>query len=163
MQGQSGTECRDNPQVKSKTSPCFQDFTWGQSTSPIWNTSLFLRIHAGTFHNSNPEQLLVFNLGSMLERSMSPIQNTSLFLRLHAGAIYKFNPEHLLVFKALRRDKPWVQYGKLPCFKGSTRGRSSGPIRKTSSFLRLHTGTIHESNPEHVLVFKDHCGDDPRV
>ena len=30
--------------------------------------------------------------------------------------------------------------------------------RNTSSFLGLHAGTIHESNLEHLLVFKAPCG-----
>ena len=75
----------------------------GRSTSPIRNTSLFLRLYAGTIRNrtpgqseSNPEHLLV--------------------LRLHAGMIHKSNPEYLLVFKAPPGDDPQVQSGTPPCF-----------------------------------------------
>ena len=82
-------------------------------------------------------------------------------------ALSKSNPEQLLVFRAHsgddprvkhlpRVDNPQVQFGTNPCFKGST-----SPIRNNSSFLlRLHAGTIHESNTSHksnleqLLVFK---------
>ena len=39
-------------------------------------------------------------------------------------------------------------------------GQSTGPIPKTSLLLRLHAGTIHESNPEDLLVFKAPQRDD---
>ena len=38
--------------------------TQGKSTSPIRNTSLFLRLYPGTIHKSNTEQLLVFKAPS---------------------------------------------------------------------------------------------------
>ena len=61
--------------------------------------------------------------------------------------------EHLPVFKALYAGP----------IRNRTLGRSTSPIRNTSLFLRLHTGTIHESYPEHLLVFKAPRGDNPRV
>ena len=95
--------------------------TRGQSTHPLRNTSLFLRLNVGTIRNRSRGQ------------SMRPIRNTSLFLRLYAGPI-----------------------------RNITRGQSTSSIRNTSSLFRLHARTIHESNPEHLLVFKALCGDDPQ-
>ena len=37
------------------------------------------------------------------------------------------------------------------------------PIGKNSTFPRLHAGTIHKSNPEHLLVFKAPRRDDSQV
>ena len=42
-------------------------------------------------------------------------------------------------------------------------GQSRSPIRNTSLLLRLHSGTIHESNLEHLLVCKAPRGEDPIV
>ena len=53
--------------------------------NPIRNTSFFLRLHAGTINESNPEQLLVFKAPRV-------------------GTIDKSNPEQLLVFKAPHGD-----------------------------------------------------------
>ena len=61
-----------------------------------------------------------------------------------------------------REDEPWVQSWTPPFFC-SLRGQSTSPIRNTSLFLRLHAGTINESNAEHLLVFKAPCGDDQGV
>ena len=60
--------CMDDPRVQSKTSPYFKGSTspvhesgpqvspqvgsTSQSTSPIRNNSLFLRLHAGTIHDA---------------------------------------------------------------------------------------------------------------
>ena len=74
--------------------------------------------------------------------------------------IHESNLEQLLVFKAPPGDYTRVQ-SRTPCFQGSTRGRSMSPIRKNSLFLRLHAGTIHDSNPEQLLVFKAPCREDP--
>ena len=41
--------------------------------------------------------------------------------------------------------------------------RSTSVIRITLLLLRLHSGMIHKSNSEHILVFKASRGDDPRV
>ena len=127
----------------------------GQSMSPILNTSLFVRHHAGTIHKSNPEQILVF--------------------KTPHGTIHESNREHLLVFKAQRGDNRWVQSWTLPCLKGTTWGRCTSPIQNNSLLLRLHVGTIHEynrdnqartipgSNPEHLLVFQAPRWDDSFV
>ena len=61
----------DNQCIQSGTSPCFKGFTQGRPMSPIWNNTLFLRLHAWTITKLksskawtipeyNPEQLLVF-------------------------------------------------------------------------------------------------------
>ena len=76
----------NDPWVKSGKHPYFEGSMRVQSTSPIQNTSLFLRLHAGKIHESNPEHLL--------------------FLRLHAGTIHESYPEHLLVFKAPCEENP---------------------------------------------------------
>ena len=122
----------------------------GRSTSPIWNTYLFLKLHAGTVHESNLKHLLVF--------------------RLHAGTINESNPEQHLVCNAPHGDNPQVQSGTPPCFYCSTRGRSMSLIRNTTLFLRHHAWTIHKPKstnlspgPEHLLVFKAPLMDNPRV
>ena len=114
-----------------------------QSTSPILNTSLFVRHHAGTLHKSNLEQILVF--------------------KAPHGTIHESNREHLLVFKAQCGDNPWVQSWTLPCLKGTTWGRYTSPIQNNSLLLRLHVGTIHEYNLDNLLVFKAPGADNPRV
>ena len=65
---------------------------------------------------------------------------------------FRSNLEHLPVFKAL-----------CGAIRNRTPGQSTSPIRNTSLFLRLHAGTIHESNPEHLVVFKARPGDNPGV
>ena len=81
-------------------------FTHGQSTSPIRNNSLFLRLQK-LVHKSNPERLLVFMLDAARSmsrtpptrgRSMGAIRNNSSFLRLHES-VHKSNAERLLVFR----------------------------------------------------------------
>ena len=61
---------------------------------PIWKTSQFLRLYAGTIRNKTSG------------RSSCPIRNTSLFFVLYTGTIHASNLEHLLVCKAPRRDDP---------------------------------------------------------
>ena len=82
--------------------------------------------NARTIHKSNPEHLLVFKA----PRGADPqVQSGTPFLfRLHAGTNHESNPEPLIVFKA------------------PPRGQSTSPIQNTSLFLRLHGGTIKESN-----------------
>ena len=61
----------------------------------------------------------------------------------NAATIHAFNPEHLPVLR-LYAGIIWNR----------TRGQSAHPIRNTSLLLRLYVGTLHGSNPEHLLVFK---------
>ena len=57
---------------------------------------MFLRLHVGTIHESNPEHLLIFK---------APRRDD---LEQNAGKIHESNPEHLLVFKAPHKDDPRV-------------------------------------------------------
>ena len=52
--------------------------------------------------------------------------------------------DHFPVFKALRGADPEKNVSII----------QSNPIRNSSLLLRLHAGKMHESNPEHQLVFK---------
>ena len=62
------------------------------------------------------------------------------------------NLENLSVYKAL-----------CGAIRNRTPGQSMSQIWNTSLFLKLHPGTINESNPEQLLVFKAPPGDDLRV
>ena len=48
----------DLTRVQSRTPPSFWDSAQGRSKSPIRNASLFLRLHAGTIQEYNPEHLV---------------------------------------------------------------------------------------------------------
>ena len=49
-----GLICNTSPQVQSGTPPCFQGSTRGRSTSPIRNTSWFLRVTCDIRANERP-------------------------------------------------------------------------------------------------------------
>ena len=80
-------------------------------------------------------------------------------------ALCESNPEQLLVFKAPRGDAPRVEHvplvddqrvqsGTTPRFYGST-SRSTSQILNNSLFVRIHAGTIHESNTSHAWTIHE--------
>ena len=97
---------------------------------PIWSTSPFLRLYAGTIHESNTS---------------------------HAWTIHESNPEQLLAFKAPQVG--WtsrVRCGKCTIpIRNNSLFFMAPQVGSTSRVNELsHPWTIHESIPEQLRVFK---------
>ena len=66
------------------------------------------------------------------------------------------------VLKSCIQEKLFLRLYAGP-IRNRTRGRSTSTIRDTSLFLRIQARPIHESIPEHLLVYKAPCRENARV
>ena len=98
----------------------------GRSTRPIWNNSLFLRLHKSA-HESNPDKLLIFKVLWIVPRVhqstsqihptrgrfLGAIRNNFWLLRLHELVHECTSPP---VKYLPHMDHQWLQSRRTPCF-----------------------------------------------